>query len=105
MGSLASNLRWREPLRAWLADQQPSRIQGMLARLRAGRQSHSVAWLGGVGSLLELVPPQKMLGSESATVIVGYRLADDFAEDCRTVALDFANVLVDLPQKRVVSGV
>lgn len=105
MTSLGPSCRQAASLRSWLADQHPTRVEGLLARLRGRRQSHAAAFLGGIGSLIEMLPPEGNLSSESATVIVGRCLADDFADDCRRVALDFSAVLVDLPPQKAVPGV
>jgi hypothetical protein len=84
-------------IKAWLDLQPPSRAQSVLARLHSQRQSSALAFLGGLGSLVELVPPQTQYSSESAVVVLGYGVNDDLADDWVNLGRDFASVLLALP--------
>lgn len=84
-------------IKAWLDLQPPSRAQSVLARLHSRRQSGSLALLGGLGSLVEFVPPQTQYSSESAVVVLGYCVNDDLADDWVNLGRDFASVLLALP--------
>jgi hypothetical protein len=98
-------------IKAWLDLQPSSRAQSVLARLHSQRPSSALALLGGLGSLVELVPPQTQFGSESAAVVLGYGVADDLADDWVNLGRDFASVLLALPdqaasqRRETVSGV
>jgi hypothetical protein len=83
--------------KAWLDLQPPSRAQCVLARLQGRRQGSALAFLGGLGSLVDLVPPQTPLSSESAVVVLGYGATDDLADDWVNLGHDFASVILELP--------
>lgn len=54
-----------------------------------------MAFCEGLGSILNLVPSatEPIYDSESAAIVLGYTIEDDFADDWLSVYHDFASVL------------